>query len=200
MGFDKWFNKKAEETAYVCSSEGNIIAFLYLKTEGESEDYSDISPVFAKKKRLKIGTFKVQLNGLKLGERFLKIVFDNALHFSVGEIYVTSFTSRIEHLRLTNLLKEYGFSYWGTKQSTSGTEQVLTRDFSRRASLNSPKKTYPFMSTKARKFVVPIYPAYHTSLFPDSILRTESPMDFVEIEPFRNAISKVYVSKSVRRI
>jgi len=31
---------------------------------------------------------------------------------------------------------------------------------------------------------------------PDSILRTESPSDFVEHEPHRNAIRKVYVSRS----
>lgn len=199
VDFDKWFNRKADEIAYVCSSEGKVIAFLYLKTESESEPYSDIVPIFAKKKRLKIGTFKVRLNGLKLGERFLKIVFDNALHFSVDEIYVTLFAKRVEHIRLISLLTEYGFSYHGIKQSSSGKEQVYTRDFSRRASLDSPKTTYPFMSRNVRKFLVPIYPEYHTSLFPDSILRTESPLDFVENEPFRNAISKVYVSRSLRR-
>jgi len=46
---------------------------------------------------------------------------------------------------------------------------------------------------------VPIYPEYHTELFPDSILRTESPMDFIENEPHRNAISKVYISRSIVR-
>ena len=197
--FDNWFNRKAEETAYVCLSEGRVIAFLYLKTENESEQYLDIRPVFAKKKRLKIGTFKVRLNGLKLGERFLKIVFDNALHFSVDEIYVTVFAQRVEHIRLVSLLTEYGFARHGIKKTSSGMERVYTRDFSRRALLDSPKTTYPFMSRKGRKFLVPIYPAYHTSLFPDSILRTESPLDFVENEPFRNAISKVYVSRSLRR-
>jgi len=55
------------------------------------------------------------------------------------------------------------------------------------------------MSRKSRKFIVPIYPQYHTALFPDSILRTESPFDFVEQEPFRNAISKVYVSRSYEK-
>ena len=33
---------------------------------------------------------------------------------------------------------------------------------------------------RARKFVVPICPDYHTELLPDSILNTESPDDFVE--------------------
>jgi hypothetical protein len=50
-----------------------------------------------------------------------------------------------------------------------------------------------------RKFIVPIYPEYHTELLPDSILNTESPEDFVENKPNRNAISKVYVSRSFER-
>jgi len=33
-------------------------------------------------------------------------------------------------------------------------------------------------------------------LFPDSILRTESPLNFTENEPHRNALSKVYISRS----
>jgi hypothetical protein len=46
---------------------------------------------------------------------------------------------------------------------------------------------------------VPIYPEYHTSLLPDSILKTESPADFIEQEPHRNAIRKVYVGRSIFR-
>jgi predicted nucleic acid-binding protein len=199
VGFDKWFNKKADEIAYTCSSNEKIFAYLYLKIEDESEHYSDVIPPFTRKRRLKIGSFKVQLNGLKLGERFLKIIFDNALHFSVDEIYVTIFPKRVEQIRLINLLADFGFQHHGIKQSSSGKEDVYVRDFSRGASLVSPKITYPFMSTHARKFLVPIYPEYHTNLFPDSILRTESPLDFVENEPFRNAISKVYVSRSLNR-
>lgn len=55
------------------------------------------------------------------------------------------------------------------------------------------------MSKSARTFIVPIYPKYHTELFPDSILNTESPLNFVENRPNRNAISKVYVSRSYFR-
>ena len=199
VGFDKWFNIKADEIAYICSSEEKIFGFLYLKIEDESEPYSDIMPQFTRKKRLKIGSLKVQLNGLKLGERLLKIVFDNALHFSVDEIYVTIFTERLGAIRLINMLTDFGFQHHGIKESSSGKEEVYVRDFSPKVSLKSPKITYPFMSKHARKFLVPIYPEYHTNLFPDSILRTESPLDFVENEPFRNAISKVYVSRSLNR-
>ena len=62
-----------------------------------------------------------------------------------------------------------------------------------------PKLTYPFVSRAGRTFVLPIYPEYHTEIFPDSILRTESPIDFVENEPHRNAISKVYISRSLEK-
>ena len=44
---------------------------------------------------------------------------------------------------------------------------------------------------------MPIYPDYHTELLPDSILNTESPKDFIEDFPHRNAINKVYVSRAL---
>ena len=197
--FESWFNKKADEPAYVCHSEGNIIAFLYLKVEGKDEDYSDIDPSMPKKKRLKIGTFKVILNGFRLGERFIKIVFDNALRLNVSEIYVTIFDKRIEQQRLINLFEEYGFHLHGTKRSNDQDELVYVRSFERTANRLNPKSTYPFFSTSGRIYIAPIYPQYHTELFPDSILKTESPADFVKNEPHRNAISKVYISRSIER-
>ena len=60
--------------------------------------------MFSPKKRLKIGTFKVISNGLRLGERFVKIIFDNALKNHVQEIYVTIYDKRSEQKRLIELL------------------------------------------------------------------------------------------------
>lgn len=198
--FEGWFNRKADETAYTCrDDEGRILAFLYLKTEGPDEPYGDIRPTFLPKKRLKIGTFKVFLNGYKIGERFLKIVFDNAVRQSVDEIYVTVFERTPEHNRLIDLIGQWGFSRYGTKISDWGQETVWVRQFSRRAARDHPASTYPFISRGAPKFIVPIYPKYHTELLPDSILRTESPMDFVENRPNRNAIRKAYISRSFFR-
>jgi predicted nucleic acid-binding protein len=198
-GYENWFNRKADETVYVCRSEGKLIALLYLKVEGKGEDYSNINPPFDKKKRLKISTFKVKLNGFRLGERFLKIVFDNALLLGVDEIYVTIYDKTIEQQRLINLLEEYGFYLHGLKSSPGGDELVYVRSFSRVANRSHPKLTFPLFSTKGRVFIVPIYPTYHTELLPDSILRTESPADFVENDPHRNAICKVYISRSIER-
>ncbi len=198
-GFEEWFNYKADEEVYVCYSGDDLIAFLFLKVEGEGENYSDMVPPLSKKKRLKIGTFKVSLNGFRLGERFLKIVFDNATRYSVDEIYVTIFNKHPEQRRLITLFENYGFYPHGIKRGSGGDELVYVRSFDRVADVVSPKLTYPFYSTSKRIFIVPIRPEYHTELFPDSILKTESPDDFVENEPHRNAISKVYISRSIQR-
>jgi hypothetical protein len=68
------------------------------------------------KKRLKTATFKVISNGVRLGERFLKIIFDNALANKVDEIYVTIFDKRDDQKRLIDLLNNWGFKYWGNKK------------------------------------------------------------------------------------
>lgn len=198
-GFDKWFNKKADELAYICSVGTDIVAFLYLKQEGPDEYYGDITPPMGRTKRLKIGTFKVVQNGFKIGERFLKIIFDNALRFGVGEIYVTIFDKTLEQKRLIGLLQEWGFKYHGKKSTATGDELVYIRDFHPAVDRTNPKLTYPYVSADANVFLVPIYPAYHTELLPDSILNNESKADFVDPEPHRNAISKVYISRSFER-
>lgn len=201
-GFDKWFNRKSDEVAYYCTDEnGAVVAFLYLKVEGPEENYNNITPSLQPKKRLKIGTFKVISNGFKIGERFIKIIFDNALLFNVEEIYVTAFNHGDNQLRLIKLLQDWGFIEYGTKKTNAGEELVLVRDSTPEcaSSVIDPKLAYPYAKATACKWIVPIYPEYHTELFPDSVLRTESPKDFVEHAPNRNAISKVYISRSVNR-
>lgn len=197
QGFDRWFNSKSDEVAYVCRYElGAMLAFLYVKIEDQHENYNDIEPSFVKKKRLKIGTFKVISNGYKLGERFLKIVFDNALINRVSEVYVTLFDHTEEHERLIGLLIDWGFYQHGIKHTPTGDERVYVKNFHPAPDSEHPKQTYPFIDRGRRYFIVPIYPEYHTELFPDSILNNESPSNFVENQPHRNAIQKVYISRS----
>jgi hypothetical protein len=178
----------------VCYEGTDLVAFLYLKTEGTDENYGDIEPRFKPKRRLKIGTFKVELNGYKLGERFLKIVFDNAIRQAVDEIYVTIFPKTLGQERLVKVLEDFGFRKHGTK---NGNEEVYVRNMEPRFEASDPKVTFPYVSRSSRSFLVPIYPEYHTNLLPDSILNTEDPADFGDQESHRNAIRKVYVGRSI---
>jgi hypothetical protein len=88
----------------------------------------------------------------------------------------------------------------GVKRTDNGEELVLVRDFSPSFVSESPKLSYPYLSTTGHQiFLCPIYPNYHTELFPDSILTTESALSFKENQPHRNALSKVYISRSFNR-
>lgn len=196
VGFDKWFIKKYDEEAYITinSNNGMLLSFLYLKVEDENENYSNINPQFSPKRRLKIGTFKVISNGFRLGERFVKIIFDNALKNHVQEIYVTIYDKRPEQRRLIDLLEQWGFVLWGTKGEG---ELVYVRDFSPQFNIENLKSCFPYISKGRNVYVVPIYPEYHTELLPDSILNTESPEEFIEDFPHRNCINKVYVSRAM---
>ena len=102
---------------------------LYLKTEGISENYSDIEPPFLPKRRLKVGTFKVESTGFRLGERFVKIIFDNALQRKVDEIYVTLFTDRGELVALEELLYRWGFVFYGIKRNGEKDEKGFGETF-----------------------------------------------------------------------
>lgn len=193
QGFDQWFSRKCDEEAYICRSDNEtILGFLYLKTENIDENYGDIVPPFLPKRRLKVGTFKVESTGFRLGERFVKIIFDNALKRKVDEIYVTLFTDRKELLALKELLSRWGFSYHGQKYTTG--EEVLVKPLHKMIQGKTPKFNYPNFLYSVNKFIMPIYPKYHTTLLPDSKLNTENQIDFLGPEPHRYALQKVYVS------
>lgn len=194
-GFDRWFARKCDEEAYICRSDnGKILGFLYLKTEGTSENYYDIEPPFPPKRRLKVGTFKVESTGFRLGERFIKIIFDNALQRKVDEIYVTLFTDRGELVALEELLHRWGFDFYGIKHNGEKEEKVLVKRLHIMLDNATPKLNYPNISHSCNKFILPIMPQYHTTLLPDSQLNSENRIDFLGREPHRYALQKVYIS------
>ncbi|WP_417590953.1 PIN domain-containing protein [Owenweeksia hongkongensis] len=199
--FDEWFKSKFDKKCYVCYNDSELTAFLYIKVEDQNESYTEINPAFERKKRLKIGTLKVISNGFKIGERFLKIVFDNALQYKVSEIYVTVFDKRPEQVELIEMLQQWGFIKHGIKTTSNGDEVVLTKPFGKNIPINiqKPKLTFPFFSKKTRKYIIKIEPQYHTELFPDSINTKEDKTQYTENEPHRNRIGKVYISHSKDR-
>lgn len=197
-GFDAWFSRKCDEDAYICQDDtGQLLGFLYVKTENAEENYSDISPHFQPKKRLKIGTFKVVATGFRLGERFIKIILDNAIERNVDEVYVTLFDDRTELETLAMLLSRWGFENYGMKTSTG--ERVLTKQMRQYLPELSPRQNFPNLIYGMQKFILPILPQYHTSLLPDSILRNENENDFLAKTPYRYALQKVYISFAPER-
>lgn len=199
-GFDSWFTRKCDEEAYVCRTDKNeILGFLYLKTEDETENYSDITPTFLPKRRLKVGTFKVEASGFRLGERFIKIIFDNAIERHLNEIYITLFTDRPELCALHDLLSRWGFVKYGTKSTNGKTETVLIKQLGVYDESISIKKNFPNIKYARQKFFLPIEAKYHTPLLPDSQLKTENEVDFLGEKPHRYALQKVYISFSYKR-
>ena len=193
--FDTWFAKKSNEEAYICRSDKDmILGFLYLKTEDIDSDYHDIDPIFRPKRRLKIGTFKIDSTGFRLGERFIKIIFDNAIKRKVEEIYVTLFEDRQELLALGALLRRWGFCEYGVKRSNGKEERVLVKKMNCYNSSWTIKENYPNINYDVSKRILPIYPQYHTTLLPDSQLKTENEIDFIGNIPHRYALQKVYVT------
>jgi L-amino acid N-acyltransferase YncA len=188
--FDAWASAKSETgaSAYVFrSDDGKISGFLYLKAE--NGPVNDISPVLNCEKCLKVGTFKVDAHGTRIGERFVKKVFDHALSESLEYIYTTVFP---QHEPLINILKRYGFQRYGRKETANGTEIVFLKKLD--ALYNDPLLDYPVVKVGNHScWLLSIWPKWHTRLFPDSILNTEN-ASIVEDLSFTNSIHKVYIA------
>lgn len=187
-GFEEWFQRKGEkgEFAFVLEDDG-IQGFLYLKEENESDD--SIEPKLNEGRKLKVGTFKIKAHGTKLGERFIKIIIDEMFKNDFKEAYVTIFE---EHEALINLLVKYGFVYHGMKNSKAGNENVYVKSIE--VTYNDILKDYPKMKIENnKKFLLSIMPKFHTRMFPDSKLKTETEHNIDDIS-FTNSIEKIYLS------
>lgn len=186
-GFEPWFTRKAAESAYVARRlDGGVEGFLYLKRE--DGPLADVQPALASAPRLKIGTFKVEPHGTRLGERLLKKVFDNAVEHGVDEVYVTAFP---KHSKLIEMFAQYGIAKVAAKVGPGGTEDVMVRSLRHRS--GDVVRDYPVLNLASRKFMLAIYPQWHTRLLRDSKLVNESP-DIVQDVSHTNSIHKVYLT------
>lgn len=187
--FVNWFNRKSEAgmSAFVqYDNNEHLQGFLFLKDESEEID-DTITPLMEPKKRLKVGTFKVEAHNTRLGEKFIKKIMDCAIYGGFKETYVTIFP---KHEHLIGLLKNYGFKDYGNKNE----EIVLIKDFA--ACIGEMLHDYPLLQPRhKRKFLLSIYPKFHTPLFSDSILKNEvrNSDDLVKDVSFSNSIHKIYI-------
>lgn len=188
--FESWFNKKSRSNseAFVeYDKENNILDFLYLKVENDMID--DVIPILDAAKRLKVGTFKITARGTHRGERFIKKIMDVAMVENVKEIYVTIFS---KHAFLIRLLSEYGFVERAIKRHELDYEKVLIKET--KTNTGNIIKDYPRIDCSTAKYVLSIYPIYHTRLFPDSILNNENSYDLIKDVSPTNSIYKIYIS------
>ncbi|VEG70316.1 putative acyl-CoA N-acyltransferase prophage protein [[Pasteurella] aerogenes] len=187
MEFSNWFMRKSTENefAYVLYNQYDIDGFLYLKEESE---IPDIMPPIYNRHILKVGTFKFNPQGTLRGQRFIKKILDIAIANRFELIYLTIFE---KHDYLIRLFQKYGFDSAGTKQTINGTEYVYIRDM--RHIVGDIILDYPYIYPNANKYLLAIYPTFHTRLFPESILCNEY-QDIVQDVSYSNSIHKIYIS------
>lgn len=185
--FSVWFKKKSEDYAYILYDEDKQLqGFLYLKDESDEVD-NKIKPLMNIQKRLKIGTFKINAHQTRLGEKFIKKIMDTVVYGGYKEVYVTIYP---KHIGLVNLLEKYGFVIHGSKEK----ETVFIKRITNLS--NDIILDYPIIKKSGhRKFLLAIYPRYHTPLFSDSILKNEERKseDLVKDVSFSNSIHKMYI-------
>lgn len=192
-GFNLWFKNRFNKEAYIVEDNKKIIGFLYLKIE-DNESYNDIEPKFSVKKRLKIGTFKIESTGYRLGERFFKIIFDNAIKNKVDEIYVTLFKENV-NLLYESLVK-WGFDDWGNKINKGKIEHVMVKKLKTFHPNKTAQENFPFYSKESNKFFLPIKKEWHDSLFLDAIENFNKSFDYIGSKiAHQYAIKKIYITK-----
>lgn len=188
-GFSNWFASKADKDAFTFVADGGgLDGFLYLKEEAGA--VTDIHPPLPPACRLKIGTFKVNPHGTRLGERFMKRAFDTAVEAKAEAVYVTVFE---KHEALVQLFSRYGFVKVGTKVSDDGLEEAV---YERRLdkTVGDVVLDYPRIPLKQdRHFVLSLYPQWHSRLLPDSLLKTESASILKDVS-HTNSIHKIYLA------
>ena len=117
----------------------------------------------------------------------------HALYEKVEEIYVTIFE---KHVSLINLLKKYGFEKKAIKGDTNNSESVYVK--SMKCYTVDICKDFPFIHTAGKnKYLLSIYPNFHTALFPDSILHTEmrDKDSLIKDVSHTNSIHKIYLCR-----
>lgn len=184
--YHKWFKKKSEDDVYIATDdEGRLRGLLKLKLEEAFDDTGCIDPAFKFCRRLKISSLKADFTSQKLGQRFMRIVFETALKLNVDEIYITLFPKSPEHKRLIGMIEQWGFYYYGLKDNS---EQVYMRDFRKKITID-PKNCFPYQSTANGVFVVPIYRSYASQLLPPFGFDVNDD----DVEPNKRAIKKVLI-------
>ncbi len=172
-GFDNWFRRKAREGRHAWvyrDGAGADISAICIYTVQADERITDDGRVLDGD-ALKLCTFKVgeAVRGRKIGELFLRAAFQYATRHRCEWIFLHANAEQQEHL--TSLIEDFGFWFAGTYQG----DGVYVKDhpIEPPAPAADPfeyvRRYYPHYmdGPEIHKFLVPIQPQYHDTLFPD---------------------------------
>ena len=197
--FPTWWKKIANRNVYAYkSSEGKINALLIPKIE--TNETIDCIPYLKYNKVLKICLFKVasHAQGLKLGERLLRIAFDFAINNNIEDIYLTHFCKEKDYL--VHLIEGFGFYKYGVNSRGEGVfiKRIIKDKNDNNTDMSYLNKRYfpSFCSdTSISKHIVPIQPEFHEKLFPDYTPTVKQmKLDILRDTPSEgNSIKKAYI-------
>lgn len=189
----EWFEKKANDFVYVAKDRHDgLHALLKLKEEKIDGCEKDILPTLPAGRYLKISSLKVDYTGQKLGERFLRIIYDEAVEKKVDYIYYTIYGNSQQRKRLIGMLGKWGFRRWGEKING---EQVYVK-LMRRELSSEPLLQFPYQNKYKKVYLTAIEGSFSDLLVPPM----EDRSNFYDFEPFKNAIRKLMIidSKNVK--
>ena len=180
--FSDWWQRSVCRTlrnVYVYYSRNDpnrnkIKAILIMKEE--EKEIIDSEPPIILENVLKICLFKVDVStrGMKLGERLLKMAFEQATIKNISKLYLTHYTTPNED-KLIELIQTYGFYFLAKKKNG---EEVYYKEIkpnksikitSREEAININTQYFPsfYNGEQVSKYILPIQPHFFDRLFPD---------------------------------
>lgn len=196
-GFDEWFRRKAREDrrAWIYRDKHGNLAALCVYDIQNDEVLNDAQERLVGD-ALKLCTFKVgeKVRGRKIGELFLKAAFRYATENACEHIFIHADAER--HDYLLRLLGDFGFEERGTYSGDMVMVKAHPRtapEFAELAPLDYARLYFPHFRYDAavQKFIVPILPQYHQTLFPD--YRPQQGLLFGVHNSVGNAIKLAYL-------
>ncbi len=198
--FMEWIRScaKKDRKCYRLKIDQNLSALLIYNQESATDHkLKNISENAIKMCTLKVGDDAL---GLKLGELYINLMFQLAIHQNINFVYVTTYDK--QHV-LIHLLEKFGFKKHDVILNKVGIrENVFVKSLDRKDqnSMNH-LSLHPFFRLNCCKYVLPIRPDFYRTLFKDGNLREPSLFDNEDYglqEIQGNTIIKAYISKSPR--
>ncbi len=202
IGFDRWFSEKAMEgrKAWVYRDNNNDLAAICIYDIQNGATINDNQERLSGK-ALKLCTFKVgqKVRGRKIGELFLKASFQYATKQECEHLFIHANEER--HNYLVSLLEDFGFErrggYKGDLVLVKKHPLIPPENFDYDP-VEYVRRFYPHFrkDNRVQKFLIPIKPDFHRTLFPDYRETQLKLFDDSHFNDVGNAIKLAYLCHS----